>query len=67
MEYTAVLKRWFLVDTQWGYVVVGDIYGDKKERWPDGYRVRTSKIETFAIHNQSRYIITLNSTYKLED
>lgn len=64
---TASLKEAFY-DARF-HVFWGEIYGDKKGRYPDGTRIHTSVV-TY-IHTNSKtgkvdYIETLNSAYTIE-
>lgn len=45
-----------------GRVVVGDIFGDSKNRFSDGTRIRTSRI----VELKDDIVHTLNSVYKIE-
>ena len=48
-----------LIGTDGDYVIAGDIYHDADHRWPDGRRIRTSRV----ISERGNIIRTLNSVY----
>lgn len=63
-EVTAELRNW-MYDTNGNGVFWGEIYGDKKERWPDGRHIHTSSVEEI-VEKEDHYIVyTLNSVYLL--
>lgn len=66
MQVTAILKDW-KYDPSWK-VYYGRIYGDTKERWPDGTKIHTSHVVSqhdCDIHEGYTLVQTLNSVYAL--
>ena len=45
-----------------GYIIVGDIYEDARNRFPDGAEVRTSPV----LSEEGAIILTANSIYEIE-
>ena len=66
MEYDAVLRLAPGDSPVAGYVIWGQIYKDKKGRFPDGHLVHTSRIVEVVATPTDTFIKTLNSVYKLE-
>jgi hypothetical protein len=62
---TGTLENWTLKYSMAKemYYLSGDIYNDKKDRFPDGQRIYTSRIEE--VNFQDGYAKTKNSIYKL--
>lgn len=70
MHYHAILKDVRVWETKYkgDYVTVagGDIFGDSKQRWPDGTPVRTSIVQEIIEEDGKTYIETMNTTYLVE-
>lgn len=63
MQVTAILKDW-TYDPSWK-IYYGRIYGDTKERWPDGTGIHTSRVVSQHDHEGYTLVKTLNSVYAL--
>jgi len=63
-EITAILKNWI----PFGKALYAEIYEDKKNRWPDGHKIKVSRILSHEINKlkSGDIIETANSTYLLE-
>ena len=60
-----LLKNWSVVPCVDGSIVVyGEIYNDTKNRFFDGSRIRTSRVQS--IDFVAGVVKTLNSTYNLD-
>lgn len=64
IQFDAELKNWKIVDYYGNYVVIGEIYGDKKNRFVDGTVVTTSSIKSLDL--EAGILKTKNSLYTLE-
>jgi hypothetical protein len=66
LDFDAVLKEWWTVAFRDGIAVVGQIFGDKKGRFPDGRWIMTSVVATPRSRVVSGNVIkTRNSRYLL--
>ena len=65
--YTARLENWF-VDNKSG-CLIGDIYDDENNRWTNGQKIKTSKMQPMSLQTETpkegALISTMNSTYLL--
>lgn len=61
MEYTAELH---FVEVALG-LAFGHIYNDKRGRFPDGTEVKTSLVKEIVVKEDTTYIVTRNSVYKV--
>lgn len=64
-QYDAELRAWALYRYQGFVVIVGQIYGDKKGRFPDGKMIQTSPLLTPGVARNGNVVATLNSHYLL--
>ena len=60
-EVTAELRDWRMVDARGGKVIIGHVYGDKRQRFRNGEKITTSRIRRI----EDGIAYTLYSTYKL--
>jgi hypothetical protein len=66
LRFDAVLKEWWIITFSDGMAVVGQIYGDRKGRFPDGRWIMTSRVRTSLARVMSGNVIqTRNSRYLL--
>lgn len=69
-EPDARLKNWFFLTLGKSRFLVGEIFDDKKERFADNTRVRTSQVkkveEGLAYTLNSVYVIDPKDEYKLD-
>ena len=66
LTFDAVLKEWWILTFSDGMAVVGQIYGDRKGRFPDGRWIMTSRVRTSLARVISGNVIqTRNSRYLL--
>ena len=67
MHVTARLENW-LMDNKSG-CLIGDIYDDELKRWPDGQKIKTSKLAPMSVQaspaKEGDVMYTLNSSYLL--
>lgn len=63
VEVTGELRDWEYNDLY--SVFNGKIFGDKKERWPDGRSIHTSSVEEIVEREDHLIVYTMNSVYLL--
>jgi hypothetical protein len=63
--YDAELRAWVLYRYQGFVVVVGNVYADKKGRFPDGRMIQTSPLLSVGTPRDGNIVATLNSRYLL--
>jgi len=64
-HYDAELRAWVLYRYQGFVVVVGNVYADKKGRFPDGRMIQTSPLLSVGTPRNGNVVATLNSRYLL--
>ena len=64
-HYDAELRAWALYRYRGFVVVVGNVYADKKGRFPDGRMIQTSPLLTIGAARNGSVVATLNSRYLL--
>jgi len=70
MSYTARLENWKVIKDKKEFVLIGNVYDDRKNRFTDGDMIRTSLIEEDCENRNTDFdegekVKTKNSTYLL--
>ena len=65
VHHDAELRDWAVCRIDGFVVLVGRIFADKKQRWPDGRLIQTSALLTPAAAKEGNVVATLNSHYLL--
>lgn len=63
--YTARLEDWIKYPVRSGYIYIGLIYDDVKNRWWDGELVTTSYVSSNKVFSKGDVVCTRNSSYLL--
>lgn len=69
MMYDAVLENARVVYSEegFGFVLVGRVYADTKNRFEDGYVIHTSEVRQIHPYtDRSVIVVTQNTTYRVE-
>lgn len=68
-DFDAIIRGYMIVGMGKGRsVIIGTIHEDKKQRWWDGARVRTSLVQTIEdLEDGRKLATTLNTKYLLEE
>jgi hypothetical protein len=65
-KFDAVLREWVIVDFTFESSIVGRVYGDRRQRFPDGRWIITSALVTPLHKIRSGNVVrTANSRYLL--
>lgn len=64
-DHDAVLDDWFVATNGATSLVVGNVRGDSKGRWPDGTTIRTSPLQNGTEVGEGRVVHTLRTAYLL--
>ncbi|PCJ96735.1 MAG: dCMP hydroxymethylase [Hyphomicrobiales bacterium] len=64
-EYDAKLENWVLVETPNDSYLLGNVFDDKKNRFPNGYCVRTTDVASTDPIAKGTIVRTKNSSYLL--
>jgi hypothetical protein len=65
VHHDAELRDWAVCRIDRFVVLVGRIFADKKQRWPDGRLIQSSPLLTPFAANEGNVVATLNSHYLL--
>lgn len=65
VNHDAELREWAVCRIEGFVVLVGRIFADKKQRWPDGRLIQSSALLTPGAAKQGNLVTTLNSHYLL--
>jgi hypothetical protein len=63
-DYDAELREWCFHGEGQFTVAFGRVFGDRKQRWPDGYAISTSTVMS-GLREEGAVITTRNTRYLL--